>query len=152
MTSHPNTPPGTPCAGGMAEELEQVRTQIKAMTNTLFAARRPDELMDTVAAAESLKTTIDALVLGVVHELDTTHAVKPVGWASTQDSVTFTAGGHQGTGSATVKLAKPSRNRCSHTWEKHWPTDGSRLNTQSTCSWIRPRAAMPPSSARPPDT
>ena len=56
--------------------------------------------MDTVAEAESLKSTIDALELDVVHELEATHAVKPVGWASTQDFVTAVAGGHKGSGPA----------------------------------------------------
>ena len=55
--------------------------------------------------AEALKSTVDALVLGVVRELEVTGAVKGVGWASTQDFVTSVAGGHKGAGHATVRLA-----------------------------------------------
>ncbi len=40
-----------------------------------------------------------------VRELDATHAVKAVGWASTQDFVTSVAGGHKGTGPAAVRLS-----------------------------------------------
>jgi hypothetical protein len=65
----------------------------------------PDELMDTFAEAEALKATLDALELGVVRELEATGAVKGAGWASTQDYVTHTAGGHKGTGPAMVRLA-----------------------------------------------
>ena len=41
----------------------------------------------------------------MVRELDATHAVKTVGWASTQDFVTSVAGGHKGTGPAAVRLS-----------------------------------------------
>ena len=61
--------------------------------------------MDTVAEIEALKSTLDAVELGVVRELDATNAVKTTGWASTQDFVTTVAGGHKGTGPATVRLA-----------------------------------------------
>ena len=78
---------------------------MKAMTQTLWAARGRDELMDAVAEIEALKSTLDAVELEVVRELDATGAVKPAGWASTQDFVTAVAGGHKGTGPATVRLA-----------------------------------------------
>ncbi len=74
--------------------------------DTLWAARSGDELMNTVAEIEALKTTLDAIELGAVRELDATNAVKPVGWASTQDFVTAIAGGHKGTGPAVVRLAQ----------------------------------------------
>ncbi|MCW2848123.1 MAG: endonuclease [Marmoricola sp.] len=61
--------------------------------------------MDGVAAAESLKTSIDGLVLAMVGELHATSGVKPCGWASTQDFVTATSGGHKSEGPAVVKLA-----------------------------------------------
>ena len=61
--------------------------------------------MGALAEAEALKSTVDALVLGVVRELEATNAVKGVGWASTQDFVTSVAGGHKGAGHATVRLA-----------------------------------------------
>ena len=65
--------------------------------------------MDTVAEIEALKSTLDAVELGVVRELDATNAVKTAGWASTQDFVTAVAGGHKGTGPATVRLADRGR-------------------------------------------
>ncbi len=62
--------------------------------------------MDAVAEVEALKSTLDALELAMVRELDATHAVQAAGWASTQDYVTSVAGGHKGTGPAAVRLAK----------------------------------------------
>ncbi len=86
--------------------LEQMRHQAAALLETLWAARRPDELMDTVAEIEALKSTLDALELSVVRELEATGAVKPLGWASTQDYLTAVAGGHKTSGPAMVRLAK----------------------------------------------
>ena len=82
-----------------------MREQVRARCDSLWAARGADELMDVVAEVEALKTTLAALELGAVRELEATGAVKPVGWASTQDYVTHVAGGHKGTGPATVRLA-----------------------------------------------
>ena len=51
---------------------------------------------------EALKSSLDAVQLGVVAELEATDAVKQAGWASTQDYLTHTSGGHKGTGPATA--------------------------------------------------
>ena len=111
MTTQPEPSIPGPHGGSVAGELAQLRSVVKAMTQTLWAARGRDELMDTVAEAEALKSTVDALVLEVVRELDATGAVKPAGWASTQDFVTAVAGGHKGTGPATVRLAAAVEDR-----------------------------------------
>ncbi|MEO7943483.1 MAG: DUF222 domain-containing protein [Marmoricola sp.] len=106
MTNRPIDPPGTRCAGGVAAALARIRTEVRDLTATLWAARRSDELMDTVAEIEALKSTLDAVELQAVRELEATDAVKPTGWASTQDFVTAVAGGHKSTGPAIVRLAK----------------------------------------------
>ena len=90
---------------GVPAVLERLRGEVRELGQTLWAARGRDELMDTIAAAEALKTTLDALELAAVRELDATHAVKTAGWASTQDFVTSVAGGHKGTGPAAVRLS-----------------------------------------------
>ena len=105
MTSQPDHLDTTPGAGGVPAELAQLRGVVRRLTDTLWAARSTNELMDTVAEIEALKSTLDALELGVVRELDATNGVKTTGWASTQDFLTNTAGGHKGTGPATVRLA-----------------------------------------------
>jgi hypothetical protein len=105
MTSHPEDQRRTSCGGGVPAALSQMRAEVRELTATLWAARAGDELMGALAEAEALKSTVDALVLGVVRELEATDAVKRVGWASTQDFVTYVAGEHKGAGSATVRLA-----------------------------------------------
>ena len=65
--------------------------------------------MDTIAEIETLRSTLDALELDVVAEIDATHAVKPIGWASTQDFLTAVTGGHKATGPAIVRLATAVR-------------------------------------------
>ncbi len=92
-------------AGSLVTEVAGMGARAVELTETLWAARQPAELMDLLAEVEALKSTLDALELGVVRELDATGAVKPAGWASTQDYLTHTAGGHKGTGPATVRLA-----------------------------------------------
>ena len=105
MTSQPEHLDSTHGAAGVPAELARIRTQVRGLTDTLWAARSTDELIDTVTGIEALKSTLESLELGVVRELDATNAVKTAGWASTQDFVTNVAGGHKGTGPATVRLA-----------------------------------------------
>ena len=105
MTSHPNHHDSTPGVVGVPAQLARISSQVRGLTDTLWSARSRDELMDTVTEIEALKSTLEALELGVVRELDATNAVKTVGWASTQDFVTAVAGGHKGAGPATVRLA-----------------------------------------------
>ena len=104
MTSQHSEYPET----GIPAVLAGIGHQISGLADTLWAARSGDELMNTVAEIEALKTTLDAIELQAVRELDATNAVKPVGWASTQDFVTAIAGGHKGTGPA----ARQTRARC----------------------------------------
>ncbi len=92
-------------ASRLVTEVAGMRARAVELTETLWAAHQPAELMDLIAEVEALKSTLDALELGAVRELDATGAVKPLGWASTQDYLTHTAGGHKGIGPATVRLA-----------------------------------------------
>ena len=105
MTTHPDQTTQDPNGSGVVAVLDRVRGEVSGLSGTLWAARARGELMDGVAAIEALKSTLDAVELAMVRELDATGAVKPAGWASTQDFVTAVAGGHKGTGPATVRLA-----------------------------------------------
>ena len=90
---------------GVLERLGAMRSEAAELWHTLWAARDRAELMDVVAEVEALKSTLDALQLEVVRELEATNAVKPLGWASTQDFLTSVAGGHRGHGPTVVRLA-----------------------------------------------
>ena len=99
------TQPTEPNSHGAPAALAAIRSDVRDMADTLWAARSRDELMDTVAEIEALKSTLDAMQLGVVRELEATRGVQAAGWASTQDFLTALAGGHKGTGPAVVRLA-----------------------------------------------
>ncbi len=92
--------------GSILADLADLRTRATDLTDTLWAAHPPAELTEAIAEIEALKTTLDAIELGVVRELEATGAVKETGWASTQDYLTHVAGGHKGTGPALVRLAQ----------------------------------------------
>lgn len=92
-------------AGSPAAVLDEIRGQVLELSRTLWAARSAGELTDTVTSIESLKSTLDAVALDVVAELDATNGVKDQGWASTRDFLTAVAGGHLGTGPQMVRLA-----------------------------------------------
>ena len=49
MTGHPNTSPGTPGADGVPGALQSIQRQVGELAQTLWPARRPTELMDTIA-------------------------------------------------------------------------------------------------------
>ncbi len=106
MTTHQQPEPPARGASGVPGVLVGMRTQVRELAQTLWAARDRSELMATIAEVESLKATLDALELGVVRELEATGAVKTAGWASTPDYLTHAAGGHRGTGPSVLRLAE----------------------------------------------
>ena len=96
MSSHPSS---------LVADVAGMRTRAVELTETLWAAHPGGELMELLAEVEALKSTLDALELAAVRELEAAGAVKATGWASTQDFLTHTTGGHKGTGPALVRLA-----------------------------------------------
>ena len=105
MTSTPTVTPRPPAPDAPAV-LEAMRGQVNELAQTLWAARPARELTGTVTAIEALKSTLEALELDVIAELEATDGVKGEGWASTRDFVTAVAGGHHGTGPRLVRLAE----------------------------------------------
>ena len=165
MANGPDDTFSTSAAGGVAGVLAEIRREVRGLVETLWAARDADELMDTVVEVEALKSTLDALELSVVRELEATGAVKQSGWASTQDFVTHAAGGHKGTGPATVRLAaavaepvlepvgaaladgwlSTRRPRSSNAQSTHCPEIPGSGPVASRCCWPTRRSSTPPS-------
>src|SRR3954452_21549207 len=100
-TSTPTAPPVTP-AGVVAA----AREEVAGLGEVLWAARTPVELLETATGLEKLRSTLDAVLLGVVAEIDATGAARAEGWSSTADFCTAIAGGRKGSGRATLALAK----------------------------------------------
>src|SRR3954465_11046231 len=100
-TTPPPAPPVTP-AGVVAA----ARTSVAGLGEVLWAARTPVELLETATGLERLRSTLDAVLLGVVAEIDATSAARAEGWSSTADFCTAIAGGRKGSGRTTLALAK----------------------------------------------
>src|SRR3954447_13005861 len=100
-TTTPTAPPVTP-AGVVAA----AREEVAGLGEVLWAARTPVELLETATGLERLRSTLDAVLLKVVAEIDATSAARAEGWSSTADFCTAIAGGRKGTGRATLALAK----------------------------------------------
>ncbi len=105
MTGTLEVPP-EPLEPGVPGVLEAMRGQVRERTETLWAARPAQELTNTVASIEALKSTLELLELDVIAELESTGGVREEGWASTRDFGTAVAGGHHGTGPRMVRLAE----------------------------------------------
>ncbi len=74
MTTHPDQTFQDPNGSGVVAVLDRVRREVRGLSQTLWAARARGELMDGVAAIEALKSTLDAVELAMVRELDATGA------------------------------------------------------------------------------
>ncbi len=86
--------------------LSAVVDTVGNLDDLLWAAKPAGELLETVRLLERLRSTLDAVQLHVVAEVDATDAAKSEGWASTKDFVTAVSGGPKGAGRRTVALAK----------------------------------------------
>ena len=83
-----------------------VAETVRDLTQTMWAARDPGELLATVRAVERLRSVLDAMQLQVVAEIDATHAAATEGWASTKDYLSAVTGGRTGEGRRLLALAK----------------------------------------------
>jgi len=86
--------------------VDGLRADLVGLTQTLWAAQSGTVLLDTVAALERLRSTLDAVVMPVVAEVDATDAAKAEGWSSSKDFLTAVTGGHRGGGAGLVRLAR----------------------------------------------
>ena len=94
-----------PTPGPPAAVVGSATALVSGLVGTLWAARTPAELVETVGACERLRSVLDAIELAAVAEVEATGAAKTIGWASTRDFVTAVAGGHRGTGRRLLALA-----------------------------------------------
>src|SRR3954451_22846039 len=68
-------PPASPAA-----VLGVVTDTVADLSDRLWAARSPAELLATVRAVETLRSVLDGLELAVVAEIDAPHAAATAGW------------------------------------------------------------------------
>jgi hypothetical protein len=78
-----------------------------SLDETLWAAKSPDEIVDTVTACETLRAHLAAVEAAALAEVeDRKIAKKNLAWSSTGDWYTHLAGTHPRTGRRTVRHAK----------------------------------------------
>jgi hypothetical protein len=98
-------------SGGVARSspagvVAQARSWVAGLAETLWAARSPGELLDTVRELEALRGCLDAVLAAVVEEVAATGAAAAEQWASTGDFLTHAAGARRGYGPVLVRWAR----------------------------------------------
>ncbi|MGA9746599.1 MAG: hypothetical protein WBQ50_04005, partial [Nocardioides sp.] len=86
--------PTSPMAGVVA-----AREALTGVAETLWAAARPEDLLDVTVELERLRSLVAAVEAQVAVEVEATDAAKTAGWVSPGDWLTHTAGGRHGHGS-----------------------------------------------------
>ena len=109
-TALPPSAAGPAGPAGPVAALAEAAMLVDQAARTLWAARPPGELVETVEAVATLRAKLEALELAVAGELDVSPAgqaaLAEAGWASVKEFLTHTAGGRKGAGPATVRLAR----------------------------------------------
>ncbi len=87
--------------------LASAREQVASLTETLWAAARPEVLLDVTVELERLRSLVAAVEAQVAVEVEAAEAAKTAGWVSPGDYLTHTAGGRHGHGSRLLRTARP---------------------------------------------
>lgn len=88
------------------DALAVVTSVVEGLAEVMWAARPPQELLDTVTAIERLRSVMDAVELSVVAEVQATNAAAAEGWGSTKDWLTAVTGGPVGEGRRLLTFAR----------------------------------------------
>ncbi|HEV7876434.1 MAG TPA: DUF222 domain-containing protein, partial [Nocardioides sp.] len=97
LASAPFTPAGV---------VADAATRLAGLDEVLWAARTPEELVDTVEELEALRCRLAAVETTVLAELEARQVPKTrLGWGSTAEWFTHLAGTHRSTGHRTVRQA-----------------------------------------------
>ena len=86
--------------------LAGARESVAALTATLWAAARPEELLDAKVELERLRSVVAAIDAQVAAEVEATDAAKAVGWVSPGDYLTSVSGGRRGHGQRLLRTAR----------------------------------------------
>ncbi len=84
-----------------------VRSALVDLMENMWAARTPEELLETTKEIARLRSTLAALELQVAVEIDAgDHATSEAQWQSTADFLTETSGGYRGTGRRMLRTGR----------------------------------------------
>ncbi len=86
--------------------LAGARESVAALTETLWAAARPEDLLDAKVELERLRSVVAAVDAQVAAEVEATEAAKTAGWVSPGDYLTSVSGGRRGHGQRLLRTAR----------------------------------------------
>ena len=86
-------------AAGPAGLVASARESMAALAETLWAAARPEDLLDVTVELERLRSLVAAVEAQVAAEVEATEAAKTAGWVSPGDYLTACRVAGAGTGS-----------------------------------------------------
>ncbi len=98
MLPDPPTSPMAVVAGARAAS--------SSLAETMWAAERPENLLDVTVELEWLRSAVAAIKAQVAVEVEASEADKRAGWVSPGDWLTHTAGGRHGHGSRILRTAR----------------------------------------------
>ena len=100
MQTLPNSPPSP------VGVLASARESVAALAETLWAAARPEDLLDVTVEPERLRSLLAAVEAQVAAEVEATEAAKIAGWVSPVDYLTSVSGGRRGHGQRLLRTAR----------------------------------------------
>ena len=86
--------------------LAGARESMAVLTETLWAAARPEDLLDVNVELERLRSLVSAVQAQVATEIEATEAAKTAGWVSPGDYLTSSSGGRRGQGQRLLRTAR----------------------------------------------
>ena len=102
-----STIPSSFTPGGPAGVLAAANRMVATVDEVLWAAKAPEEIVDTVAACQTLRAHLAAVEAAALAEVEDRKIAKQhLAWSSTGDWYTHLAGTHPRTGRRTVRHAK----------------------------------------------
>ncbi len=111
-TTYPPQAPAGPRTGtpagpaGPGRVVAGARGVLDELDDVLWAARRPEELLEVVAELERTRSRLAALEARVTVEIEATSAAKTDGWSSTTAYLTAITGSHRCTGPRMLRTAR----------------------------------------------
>jgi hypothetical protein len=99
-----------------ADALADVRAAVVELSEVLWAAKGPADLLAANAEIERLRSTIASVQLQVAAEIEASDAQRSEGWASARDYLTETAGARRGHGRRLTRTAKALTTDRRATW------------------------------------
>ncbi len=100
-----------------ADAVAAARGLVGELREVLWAAKTPKDLLALSSELEQLRSTVAAIQALAIVEIDQTEAAKTeLGWASTKDYLTATAGGRRGYGPRVLRTAEALTGDLRATW------------------------------------